>query len=152
MTTTESDRPIELGRADSNCITAALDQLEALINEVQDRLFDQERADVLSEHLRRLHAQIRIHCADDLHDNAGRETFPPELIEGQRRLRGEHPLLLGQLDRLIRSVDSMPDRPPEDNDVFILGVKELIATLRRHLAEEDRLLYIALWHDTGGES
>ncbi len=152
MNTTESDRPIELGRADRNCITAALDQLEAMINEVQDRLFDQQRAEVLREHLRRLHAQIRLHCADDLHDDPGSETFPPELIEVRRRVRGEHPLLLGQLDRLIRSVDSMPDRPPEDYDVFILGVKELIAILRRHLAEEDRLLYLAVWHDTGGES
>jgi hypothetical protein len=28
----------------------------------------------------------------------------------------------------------------------------LIAVLRRHEAEEDRLFYLAFWHDTGGEA
>ena len=152
MATTESNPPLELGRDARDSITAALDQLEARLNEGQDQPFGEEYAEALSEHLRRLHAQFRIHRAGDLNVDADVAALPPELIEVYRRLQAEHPVLVGQLDRLTRSVESMPDRPPEDKDVFILCVRELIATLRRHLAEEDRLLCLALWHDTGGES
>ena len=60
--------------------------------------------------------------------------------------------MLGQLDRLIRTADSVVDRPVEDTDVFFLRMRELIATLRRHEAEEDRLVSLAVWRDTGGES
>ena len=60
--------------------------------------------------------------------------------------------MIGMLDRLIRPVDSMADRPLEDKEVFLLRVRELISMIRRHCAEEDRLFYLAVWHDTGGES
>ncbi len=40
----------------------------------------------------------------------------------------------------------------EDKEVFVLRGRELLAMLRRHEAEEDRLFYLAVWRDTGGES
>jgi hypothetical protein len=46
----------------------------------------------------------------------------------------------------------MVDRTLEDKEVFVLRGRELLAMLRRHEAEEDRLFYLAVWRDTGGES
>ena len=40
----------------------------------------------------------------------------------------------------------------EDKEVFVMRIRELIAVLRRREAEEDRLLYFAIWRDHGGES
>jgi hypothetical protein len=56
------------------------------------------------------------------------------------------------LDRLLRAVESMAGRPMEDQTVFILKVQELAAMIRRHEAEERRLIYLSMWRDTGGES
>ena len=61
-------------------------------------------------------------------------------------------MILAKLDRLVRDVDSMADRTLEDKEVFFLRGLELIALLRRHEAEEDRIFYLSLWRDTGGES
>ena len=80
------------------------------------------------------------------------QKLSPELAEEVKRLREEHPIILGKLDRMIRLVDSMPDRTLEDKEVFFLRGNELIALLRRHEAEEDRLFHLAVWRDTGGES
>ena len=70
----------------------------------------------------------------------------------QARLRTEHSTILGMLDRIIRSTDALGDQTVEDKDVFFLRVRELLATVRRHEAEEDRLFYLAVWRETGGES
>jgi hypothetical protein len=55
------------------------------------------------------------------------------------------------LDWLTRRVDAIADSTLEDKDVFLLRTRELIAVLRRHVAEEDRLFYLSVWRDTGGE-
>ena len=107
--------------------------------------------DVLGAEFRRLHARIRAHDANDCLC-VGEANLPLEVQSEWSRLRGEHPRILGQLDWLIRHVDSIADQAVEDHDVFILRVRELIAVLRRHDAEEDRLLAHAFWHETGGES
>ncbi|MBI4718865.1 MAG: hypothetical protein HY763_13750 [Planctomycetes bacterium] len=108
----------------------------------------------LAEMLRTLHGRIRIHHAATCLSASGdtTEPLPPECIEELTRLSGEHSAILGHLDRLVRAVDSMHDRPQEDRDVFFLRLRELIAIVRRHEAEEDRVFYLALWRDTGGES
>ena len=108
----------------------------------------------LGRELKQVHARVRAHHAADYLEASGSPApvIPPELVEEWKRLRGEHTHLFGQLDGLIRHVDSMADRPVEDRDVFFLRVRELIAVLRRHEAEEDRILDIALYRDTGGES
>ncbi|MDO8631616.1 MAG: hypothetical protein Q7R41_14110 [Phycisphaerales bacterium] len=108
---------------------------------------------LLCDELRRLHACFRVHQASDFFNP---QTNPavaaaPQLGDEFARLGDEHSRILGLLDWLIRHVDAMPDRPVEDRDVFLLRLREMIAVLRRHEAEEDRLL-ITLWHDTGGES
>ncbi len=60
--------------------------------------------------------------------------------------------MLGALDRLIRASESMAFHALEDQDVFFLRVREVIALIRRHEAEKDRLLDLAIWRETGGES
>ena len=151
MAMTGSTQAKAVGQSTRDSIAASLDQLEFLIDTAPTSGFDIDYVESLEESLRRLHARFRTHRARSF----GTEelgAIPPELVELQGRLREEHPALLGHLDRLIRSAPSMGDRPQDDNDVFVLRVRELIAIMRRHLAEEDRLLYVALSHDTGGES
>jgi hypothetical protein len=75
----------------------------------------------------------------------------PELTEEVERLQGEHQHILAQLDWLVRSSASIADRAVEDQEVLVLRLRELIAVLRRHEAEEDRVFFIATWRDTGGE-
>lgn len=114
---------------------------------------DPDVFELLDEEFRRLHARIRTHHAVDCLSSYERGPLvPAEWGDEWVRLRDEHPRLLGQLDWLIRHVGSVADQPVEDREVFTLRVRELIAHLRRHDAEEDRLFALALWHDTGGES
>ena len=108
----------------------------------------------LQDRLRKLHAQLRIHHAEGFRRgsvDAALDT-PPELVETLQRLQCERPKILGDLDRLIRGSEFVADASLEDRDVFILRVRELIALLRRHQAEEDRLFFLGAWRDTGGES
>ena len=143
-------------RTDSCPDDAVKDSLAALADLVDGRdesSLDRESCEVLGEQLRLLHARFRAHGAVDMFESASGEPgeLPPELWGELRRLRGEHSNILGQLDWLTRNVDSIADRAIEDRDVFVLRAQELLAVLRRHIAEEDRLFYLAVWRDTGGE-
>lgn len=102
--------------------------------------------------LRTLHPRMRT-----LHPPGGR-TAPEdpswriaELSEDLQRLTDEHTGMVGCLDRLIRGVASIASQAGEDQTVFLLKVRELLATIQRHIAEEERTLYLSEWHDTGGE-
>jgi len=108
----------------------------------------------LDDELRKLHARFRSHQGADFFSPKSNPAVAaaPQLGDEFTRLCAEHSRILGLLDWLIRRVDAMPERPVEDRDVFLLRVREMIAVLRRHEAEEERLFHIALWHDTGGES
>ncbi len=141
-------------RAGDDSISATLPQIEALLSESSERMFDSEYYEQMATELRRLHARVRVHHAanelnicDETEDNT-----PPELLREQARLRTEHSAILGGLDRIIRSTEALADQTVEDKDVFFLRLRELLATVRRHEAEEDRLFYLAVWRETGGES
>ncbi len=109
--------------------------------------------EVLGTEFRRLHARIRAHHGmGSLNPQGPAGRLPLEVQNEWSRLRDEHPRILGQLDWLIRHVDSVADQCDEDYDVFVLRARELIAVLRRHDAEEDRVLAMAIWYETGGES
>ncbi len=161
MTTAKCDTHPRSQQLEDDSITASLHLLETMLDEGQECMFDMEYLEALGTELRRLHARIRIHHAVACYDRPencvtasppATGPVPPEFVNEMNRLCAEHPMILGHLDRLIRSVDSMADRPLEDKDVFVMRVRELIAVLRRHEAEEDRLFYLTMWSDTGGES
>lgn len=153
MTTTAPNPQHPTRPRTDDSIKASLGLLEVMLDHAADRMFDADFFEELGTELRRLHARMRIHHAAEYAGSAPTaDLVPPELSEEWNRLRAEHPIFLGQLDRLIRSVDSMADRTLEDKEVFLLRGRELIAMLRRHEAEEDRLFYLAVWHETGGES
>ncbi|MCH7924981.1 MAG: hypothetical protein IIC51_05555 [Planctomycetes bacterium] len=141
-------------RAGDDSITATLPQIEALLSESSERMFDSEYYEQMATELRRLHARVRVHhAANELNIyDKGEDDIPPELLREQDRLRDEHSTILGGLDRIIRSTDALADQTVEDKDVFFLRLRELLATMRRHEAEEDRLFYLAVWRETGGES
>jgi hypothetical protein len=126
---------------------------EAVIN-APDLLTDSTYFRSLGDELRRLHARLRIHHAAGFRGEEMEAAIValPALTETLQRLKEERPLILGTIDRLIRASDSIADQEVETRDVFILRIRELIAMLRRHHAEEDRLLFLATWHDIGGES
>lgn len=141
-------------RTGDDSITATLPQIEALLGESSERMFDSEYYDQMATELRRLHARVRVHhAANELNIcDESENSVPPEFLREQARLRTEHSTILGGLDRIIRSTDALADQSVEDKDVFFLRVCELLATVRRHEAEEDRLFYLAVWRETGGES
>ena len=142
------------GRAGDDSITATLPQIEAFLGESSERMFDSEYYEQITTELRRLHARVRVHhAANELNIcDESENSMPPEFLREQARLRNEHSAILGGLDRIIRSTDAMADQTVEDKEVFFLRVRELLATVRRHEAEEDRLFYLAVWRETGGES
>jgi len=133
-------------------IKASLQRIEEAVD-AAERSSDPEMFELLNEEFCRLHARIRSHDAvEQLSSSSSAVVLPAEWIDECKRLHDEHPRLLGQLDWLIRHVGSIADQPVEDREVFVLRVRELLAVVRRHDAEEDRLYALALWHDTGGES
>jgi len=154
MDTIESNSFAPNNDVGDDSISSVLAALQDLLNNSFERMFDAEYFSTISVSLRRLHAHLRAHHASDYFPKktSNDAPIPPELVGELYRLRGEHTLFLGNLDRLIRSVDSIADCTLEDRDVFLLRLQELMAMIRRHEAEEDRLLYLAVWRDTGGES
>lgn len=133
-------------------LQSTLDGLDQLLPENSFDALDADTADLLAEHLRSLHARLRMrHAAGRLASSTENDSLPPEYAREQTRLTDECVDVLGMLDRIIRWVDSIADRTVEDQEVFVLRVREVVAVLRRHLAEEDRLFYLAIWRDTGGE-
>lgn len=141
-------------RTGDDSISATLPQIEALLGESSEKMFDCEYYEQVATELRRLHARVRVHhAANELNIcNESENSVPPEFLREQARLRDEHSTILGTLDRIIRSTDALGDQTVEDKDVFFLRVRELMATVRRHEAEEDRLFYLTVWRETGGES
>ncbi len=136
-----------------NSVKESLRLLENLLDQAGDSMFDNEFFEEVEKELRLLHARLRSHHASDqLGINEGRLDARPELRDEAKRLQTEHPTIIGMLDRVIRAAESMADRTLEDKEVFILRGREIIAVLRRHEAEEDRLFYHAVWRETGGES
>lgn len=151
MSTTPAPFHSESVDSSDQTVRAALEAIESFLADSAGPTFDADYFERLSFDLQRLHACMRSqHSAAGLSGTGGH--VPPEYAGEFERLQGEHLAILGQIDRVVRLVDSMPDRPMEDREVFFLRIREMIATLRRHEAEEDRLLCLAIWHDTGGES
>ncbi len=134
--------------------TALLMELKKVIGQAPDPKGEPPDYELLASKLRNLHAHFRTHQASDYFSPSTNPAVAaaPQLSDDFTRLSTEHPRIMGMLDLLIRNVESMPDRPVEDRDVFLLRIRELIAVLRRHEAEEERLFLLAMWHDTGGES
>lgn len=144
-------------RTPSDCtkdrsVKLILSNLQNLFAEAPHRQLEPEYFEELATELRGLHAQMRIHHA--VGHFCPEETAPPspELLNDVNRLTEEHPVILGKLDRVIRAVDSMSDQTLEDKDVFFLRGLEVLALIRRHEAEEDRIFFLSIWRDTGGES
>ena len=154
MTTATSSVQMGLRSTPDASIKDAMHHLEEMLVVAPERGSDAAYFAKLANEFAYLHARIRAqHAATCLQTPEGQPpVIPAELTEEWDRLCGEHPHILGMLDCLIRHVKSIADQGTEDKDVFILRAKELIAVLRRHDAEEDRLYAIALWKDTGGES
>jgi len=139
--------------APGDALKDSLASLSVLVNASDDRIIDDGFFEHIRENLGVLHACFRAHAAADMFGAAREsgEDFPPELSVDLERLRGEHQSILGQLDWLAQRVEWIAQKTLEDKDVFVLRARELIAVLNRHIAEEDRLFYLALWRDTGGE-
>jgi NAD(P)-dependent dehydrogenase (short-subunit alcohol dehydrogenase family) len=151
MEATAEPTPMRVKSPDDS-FTQSLTCLEAILDRQREKPIDSSCCDVLTDELRRLHVRFRAHDAAGYF--ASVEAVPaaaPELAEDITRLCGEHQHILGQLDWVVRNAGALVDRPVEDQEVFVLRLRELIAVLRRHEAEEDRVFFLAVWRDTGGE-
>ena len=154
MSTTQSDRCASRGAGSDDSISTSLAIVEEMLEVGSDGMIGPDYFAEMDAALRRLHVRIRAQHASAQLDatNQWVGQASPQFAEDFVRLRSEHPMLLGKLDRLIRATEAMADRPLEDKEVFVMRVRELIAIIRRHEAEEDRLFYLSIWRDTGGES
>ncbi len=151
MSTTPAPFHSESMDSSDQTVRTALETIETLLADSAGPAFGPDYFETLSFDLHHLHACVRSqHSAAGLSGIDGQVL--PELADQFERLQREHLMILGQIDQVVRLVDSMADRPMEDREVFFLRIREMIATLRRHEAEEDRLLCLAIWRDTGGES
>lgn len=134
----------------SDPVKSALASLEDCLIQMNDDWREDGLEEIVSN-LRRLHAGLRSrHAAGILAED--QSALLPELVEERTRLREEIIHLIGQLDRILRTADSILMNADDDIDLFMLRVREMGATVRRHEAEEDRLLFRSGWDDIGGES
>lgn len=132
-------------------VKSALASLEDCLVQIDDDWRGEDGLEDIVSNLRRLHAGLRSrHAAGILSDDP--RVLLPELAEERTRLREEITHLIGQLDRILRTADSILMNADDDIDLFMLRVRELGATVRRHEAEEDRLMFRTGWDDIGGES
>ncbi len=142
----------QAGRKRQTIITG-VDCIEQLLDDAAGQMPTPEFCENLSEALGVLHAALRAHDAADVILGSDVTTkISPQYADDMVRLRAEHSMLLGTIDRLIRASEAMPEQPLEDKDVYLMRMRELVAIIRRHQAEEDRLFYLSVWQETGGES
>ena len=140
-------------REGRDLLRGTLNRLENLLVHSTAQTFSPGYWTTLGAALHELHARVRAHhAASRLSESEDGTLIAPDYLDALTCLSKEHNHLLGMLDRQVRLVDSMVDRQVEDRDVFFLSVRELIAVLRRHEAQEDRLFALSMWRDTGGES
>lgn len=153
MSTLESNSLTPSRNVNSKSIGAVLPELQNLIDQSFDRIHDADFYVSINETLRQLHACLRSHHASNYFPKKPEtsEPIPLEYLDELNRLREEHTHFMGFLDRLIRSCESVVDRSMEDREVFFLRIQELMAMMRRHEVEEDRILHLAIWRDVGGE-
>jgi hypothetical protein len=135
-------------------VSDSLRKIEVIIGDDLAPVQDVDAYRRLTKAFQTLHAQMRIHhtIGLDATESVADRYNAPELSSEEQRLNAEHKPMIGLLDRLIREGESMADRPAEDQLVFTYRVHEMIGIIRRHDAEDRRLLYLAAWRDTGGES
>lgn len=139
-------------RAGFDEIKNSLGGLERMFEQLPDRHTDPDFVAQLGDALRTLHARIRVrHAAGYVDEPDVASLIPAHLVGERQRLLAEHSIIIGLIDRLVRLADSLAGRSSEDLDVLELRGRELIAVLRRHEAEEDRLFYQIYWTDDGGE-
>lgn len=146
--------PVRPSCSNDQTIRALIERVDELVPVASELLVDQERLAEMRQYLTRLHASLRMtHAAGCLSgQDSGTDVQAPELSDQRERLSSEKLAIIGRLDRILRCSESILDQSPEDIDVFILRVSELLAILRRHMAEDDRLVCLSVWRDTGGES
>ncbi|RME38421.1 MAG: hypothetical protein D6788_07470 [Planctomycetota bacterium] len=134
-------------------IRELLTRLEALFDQAADARFDAALTERIRTELQALHVALRrSRAARRIGGVTELQPLPPEYADERQRLDEEYPRFLGMVDRLVRASHTVCDQALEDHDVFMLRGRELIASLRRHEAEEDRLFFLSAWQDTGGES
>lgn len=151
MTTAALESRTPADHTHDRSVKPILNNLQALFDDAQQRQLESDYFEEIAAALRTLHARMRVQHAAGQFGSEATAAASPELMDEVQRLADEHPLILGKLDRIIRLVDSMSDRTLEDKEVFFLRGQEVIALVRRHEAEEDRIFYLSIWRDTGGE-
>ena len=152
MATATPETRTHTGHAKDQSVKSILNDLHGLFTQAAERQSEPAFFEEIGASLLRLHAQIRAQHTGNRFTLDASTSPSPELSEEVKRLEGEHPMILGKLDRLVRDVDSMADRTHEDKEVFFLRGLELIALVQRHEAEEDRIFFLSVWRETGGES
>lgn len=101
-----------------------------------------------------LHAKLRRHHAVGMlsaEPGAGAQASLTDADPRAGRLNEEHTTLLGMLGRLCEQCYAVSGLSPDEQELFVLRCRELLAVFRRHKCEEDLLYYQNIWREVGGE-
>jgi len=71
----------------------------------------------------------------------------PRFAERLHRLETEHERILGSVEEVTRKADTLHDPPPPEIREFNAAMQLLVATIRRHEAEENEIILSAHWDE-----
>ena len=104
-----------------------IDQLPVLAKTMRDQFEEEEGGKLYSEISRRR----------------------PQVAARLEDLKGEHPVMLTEIDKIIDVVNGMRDAELNELGELNARIQLLVARLRRHETAENELIYDVYWNDIG---
>ncbi len=126
-------------------------EVVAEIERSVDRTPDRGWVADLVERLPRLREALIDHFADE-ESGTLYGTMPltfPHLAERFEALKHEHPRLLAHVDNLLERAGHLDDPKPYELRELDARMQLLLARIRRHEAQENELVFEAVWHEIG---
>jgi len=144
---------------DRSEVEAALDEhrecmqivgaVEACLDERPDR--EGRWMGKLMPRLENLSAMLRAHFCGEEQTSLYREVpvKSPQYAETLNRLLAEHEQILERIDALLHKAGDIDHTRIHEQREFNAGVQLLVASIRRHEAEENEVVLGAYWQETG---
>ena len=105
----------------------------------------------IGEELPRLAETLRCHFAKEQEGPLFRQLplSHPRFADRLHRLEDEHARILRSIEDVTRKAQQLQDPPPYEIRELNAAVQLLVATIRRHEAEENEIIFSAHWDEVG---